>query len=187
MLEACLRSDALNVSSEEEVVTSLLRWINHDLPERQKLLPGLLSLTRLHHLPTLKVGSQRSCWDLNVMLLLITFDVLRHSLSLRLCRNQTLSLLTASPVSLCSQRRRVDRISTPACSRTPGRPPRRATSTSTRRRRTERSATPSATVWKRIRGKSWEQGKQMGPPRYRTHRDPSSLALLRRCTIQLKI
>lgn len=55
MLEVCLQSDALNVPSEEEVVTSLLRWIHHDLPGRQKLLPGLLSLTRLHHLPSLEV------------------------------------------------------------------------------------------------------------------------------------
>ncbi|XP_030263292.1 kelch repeat and BTB domain-containing protein 3 [Sparus aurata] len=54
VLEACLRSDALNVPSEEDVVTSLLRWIRHDLPGRKKLLPGLLSLTRLHHLPALK-------------------------------------------------------------------------------------------------------------------------------------
>ncbi|KAL3992030.1 nucleoredoxin [Sarotherodon galilaeus] len=51
VLELCLRSDALNVPSEEAVVVSLLRWIRHDLPGRQKLLPGLLSLTRLHHLP----------------------------------------------------------------------------------------------------------------------------------------
>ncbi|XP_029026399.1 kelch repeat and BTB domain-containing protein 3 [Betta splendens] len=51
VLEACLRSDALNVSSEEAAVTSLLRWIRHDLPERQKVLPGLLCLTRLHQLP----------------------------------------------------------------------------------------------------------------------------------------
>ncbi|KAM6933126.1 kelch repeat and BTB domain-containing protein 3 [Xenentodon cancila] len=51
VLEACLRSDALNVPSEEAVVTSLLRWVRYDLRGRQKLLPGLLSLTRLHHLP----------------------------------------------------------------------------------------------------------------------------------------
>ncbi|XP_006802137.1 kelch repeat and BTB domain-containing protein 3 [Neolamprologus brichardi] len=51
VLELCLRSDALNVPSEEAVVVSLLRWIRHDLPGRQKLLPGLLSPTRLHHLP----------------------------------------------------------------------------------------------------------------------------------------
>ncbi|XP_031717240.1 kelch repeat and BTB domain-containing protein 3 [Anarrhichthys ocellatus] len=51
VLEACLSSDALNVPSEEAVVMSLLRWTGHDLSRRQKLLPGLLSLTRLHHLP----------------------------------------------------------------------------------------------------------------------------------------
>ncbi|XP_029922538.1 kelch repeat and BTB domain-containing protein 3 [Myripristis murdjan] len=51
VLEACLRSDSLSVPDEETVVTSLLRWIQHDLPGRRRLLPGLLSLTRLHHLP----------------------------------------------------------------------------------------------------------------------------------------
>uniref|UniRef100_A0A3Q3A4R6 Kelch repeat and BTB (POZ) domain containing 3 n=1 Tax=Kryptolebias marmoratus TaxID=37003 RepID=A0A3Q3A4R6_KRYMA len=51
VLEACLKSDALNVPSEEAVLLSLLRWIRHDLPGRQKLLPGLMSLIRLHHLP----------------------------------------------------------------------------------------------------------------------------------------
>ncbi|XP_034404603.1 kelch repeat and BTB domain-containing protein 3 [Cyclopterus lumpus] len=51
VLEACLSSDALNVPNEEAVVMSLLRWTRHNLPGRQKLFPGLLSLTRLHHLP----------------------------------------------------------------------------------------------------------------------------------------
>ncbi|KAM9853512.1 kelch repeat and BTB domain-containing protein 3 [Aulostomus maculatus] len=51
VLEACLRSDILSVPSEEAVVMALLRWIHHDLPGRRKLLPGFLSLTRLHHLP----------------------------------------------------------------------------------------------------------------------------------------
>ncbi|XP_029699224.1 kelch repeat and BTB domain-containing protein 3 isoform X1 [Takifugu rubripes] len=54
ILEICLRSDALNVPSEEDVVTSLLRWIHHDRPGRGQLLPSLLSLTRLHHLPSLE-------------------------------------------------------------------------------------------------------------------------------------
>ncbi|XP_056138860.1 kelch repeat and BTB domain-containing protein 3 [Lampris incognitus] len=51
VLEACLRSDALSMPSEEVVVRSLLKWICHDLPGRRKLLPGLFSLTRLHHVP----------------------------------------------------------------------------------------------------------------------------------------
>ncbi|XP_061637425.1 kelch repeat and BTB domain-containing protein 3 isoform X1 [Phyllopteryx taeniolatus] len=51
VLEECLRSDALCVPSEEAAVMSLLRWICQDIPGRQKLLPKLLSLTRLHHLP----------------------------------------------------------------------------------------------------------------------------------------
>ncbi|XP_077578793.1 kelch repeat and BTB domain-containing protein 3 isoform X2 [Stigmatopora nigra] len=50
-LEDCLRSDDLCVHSEEDLVTLLLKWIHHDLPERQKLLPKLLSLMRLHHIP----------------------------------------------------------------------------------------------------------------------------------------
>uniref|UniRef100_A0A3Q3DHN3 Kelch repeat and BTB domain containing 3 n=1 Tax=Hippocampus comes TaxID=109280 RepID=A0A3Q3DHN3_HIPCM len=48
VLEDCLRSDALCVPSEEAVVMSLLKWIHRDIPGRQKLLPALLSLTRLH-------------------------------------------------------------------------------------------------------------------------------------------
>ncbi|KAM9318660.1 kelch repeat and BTB domain-containing protein 3 [Pholidichthys leucotaenia] len=63
VLEACLHSDALNVPSEETVVTSLLRWIHHDLPGRQKLLPSLLSLTRLHHLPAQLLNSLRDSDD----------------------------------------------------------------------------------------------------------------------------
>ncbi|XP_058489557.1 kelch repeat and BTB domain-containing protein 3 [Solea solea] len=51
VLEQCLRSDALNMQCEEEVVMSLLRWVRCDLQARQKLLLGFLSLTRLHHLP----------------------------------------------------------------------------------------------------------------------------------------
>ncbi|KAF7662156.1 hypothetical protein LDENG_00243870 [Lucifuga dentata] len=51
VVESCLKSDALNVPSEETVVMSLLRWIHHDLSGRRKLLPGLLPLARLHHLP----------------------------------------------------------------------------------------------------------------------------------------
>ncbi|XP_028320365.1 kelch repeat and BTB domain-containing protein 3 [Gouania willdenowi] len=51
VLKSCLRSDSLSVPSEEAVVMSLLRWIRRNLPERQKLLAELLSLTRLHHLP----------------------------------------------------------------------------------------------------------------------------------------
>ncbi|XP_034081491.1 LOW QUALITY PROTEIN: kelch repeat and BTB domain-containing protein 3 [Gymnodraco acuticeps] len=64
VLEACLRSDALNVPSEEAVVMSLLRWIRHDLSERQKLLPGLLSLTRFHHLPAPVLKTLRDADDL---------------------------------------------------------------------------------------------------------------------------
>ncbi|XP_029965162.1 kelch repeat and BTB domain-containing protein 3 [Salarias fasciatus] len=59
VLEPCLRSDALKVPSEEAVVVSLLRWICFNLPERQKLLPGLLSLTRLHHLPAATLTNLR--------------------------------------------------------------------------------------------------------------------------------
>ena len=51
MLEACLRDNALCVPSEEAVVMSLLRWLDHNLKGRRRLLIGLLSLTRLHHLP----------------------------------------------------------------------------------------------------------------------------------------
>ncbi|RVE64672.1 hypothetical protein OJAV_G00128020 [Oryzias javanicus] len=58
-LETCLKSDTLNISSEEAVVASLLKWVHHDLQGRQKLLPRLLSLTRLHHLPASALKSLR--------------------------------------------------------------------------------------------------------------------------------
>ncbi|XP_077396422.1 kelch repeat and BTB domain-containing protein 3 isoform X2 [Festucalex cinctus] len=51
VLEECLRSDDLCVPSEEAVVMSLLKWVRQDTPGRQKLLPKLLLLTRLQHLP----------------------------------------------------------------------------------------------------------------------------------------
>ncbi|XP_067362611.1 kelch repeat and BTB domain-containing protein 3 isoform X2 [Channa argus] len=74
VLEECLRSDFLNVPSEEAVVMSLLKWTEYDLPGRQKLLQGLLSLTRLHHLPapTLKslCDSDTVCCDESCLALL---------------------------------------------------------------------------------------------------------------------
>ncbi|XP_042269175.1 kelch repeat and BTB domain-containing protein 3 [Thunnus albacares] len=75
VLEACLRSDSLNVPREEAVVMSLLKWIRHDLPGRQKLLPQLLSLTRLHHLPvptlkTLRDSDSLLCNDESCLALL---------------------------------------------------------------------------------------------------------------------
>lgn len=114
----------------------------------------------------------------------LTLPVLPLS-SLRLCMIQTLSSAKVSPVSPCSQRLRADRISIAACSLMPGRPPRRATSTSTRRRRTERYATLSATVWKQTNGKSWEQGRERGQPQYQTYRDPALPATLRRYVLGL--
>uniref|UniRef100_A0A3Q1E9I0 Kelch repeat and BTB (POZ) domain containing 3 n=1 Tax=Acanthochromis polyacanthus TaxID=80966 RepID=A0A3Q1E9I0_9TELE len=71
-MQACLRSDTLNVPSEEAVVMSLLRWIRHNLPGRQKQLPGLLSLTRLHHLParTLRDSDSLLCDDESCLTLL---------------------------------------------------------------------------------------------------------------------
>ncbi|XP_067102951.1 kelch repeat and BTB domain-containing protein 3 [Osmerus mordax] len=52
VLGRCLQADALSVPSEEAAVMSLLKWIGHNLEERRSLLPKLLPLLRLHHLPT---------------------------------------------------------------------------------------------------------------------------------------
>eukprot|EP00063_Salmo_salar_P095150 XP_014069985.1 PREDICTED: kelch repeat and BTB domain-containing protein 3 isoform X2 [Salmo salar] len=52
VLEVCLGSDSLSVPSEEVAVRSSLRWTSHDLQTRQRLLPRLLALLRLHHVPT---------------------------------------------------------------------------------------------------------------------------------------
>ncbi|XP_030632545.1 kelch repeat and BTB domain-containing protein 3 [Chanos chanos] len=51
VLKQCLTSDALNVPEEESVLRALLLWTSHDLDARQKLLPNLLPLVRLHQLP----------------------------------------------------------------------------------------------------------------------------------------
>uniref|UniRef100_A0A6Q2YRZ0 BTB domain-containing protein n=1 Tax=Esox lucius TaxID=8010 RepID=A0A6Q2YRZ0_ESOLU len=51
-LEVCLESDDLGVPSEEMAVRSMLKWIAHDLWTRQALLSRLLTLLRLHHVPT---------------------------------------------------------------------------------------------------------------------------------------
>lgn len=115
----------------------------------------------------------------------LTLPVLPLTFSLRLCLIQTLSSVMVSPVSPYSQRLRADRISTAACLLMPGQPPHRATSTSTRQRRTARSATPSATVWKQTSGRSWEQGTKTGQLRFQTHRDPTLPALLRRYVLGL--
>ncbi|XP_070983182.1 kelch repeat and BTB domain-containing protein 3 [Oncorhynchus clarkii lewisi] len=52
VLELCLGSDSLSVPSEEVAVRSSLRWTSHNLQTRQRLLPRLLALLRLHHVPT---------------------------------------------------------------------------------------------------------------------------------------
>lgn len=42
-----LKSDDLNVTSEEEVFYSLMEWVQHDQANREKDVPDLLSLIRL--------------------------------------------------------------------------------------------------------------------------------------------
>lgn len=42
-----LKSDDLNVTSEEEVFYSLMEWVQHDAPNREKDVSDLLSLIRL--------------------------------------------------------------------------------------------------------------------------------------------
>lgn len=42
-----LKSDDLNVTTEEEVFYSLMEWVQHDQANREKDVPDLLSLIRL--------------------------------------------------------------------------------------------------------------------------------------------
>ncbi|XP_041919610.1 kelch repeat and BTB domain-containing protein 3 isoform X2 [Alosa sapidissima] len=51
VLRTCLAADALDVPNEESVLRALLRWTKHDTEARQRLLPDLLTLIRLHQLP----------------------------------------------------------------------------------------------------------------------------------------
>lgn len=46
-LSNLLKSDDLNVTSEEEVFYSLMEWVQHDPANREKDVPDLLSLIRL--------------------------------------------------------------------------------------------------------------------------------------------
>lgn len=52
---------------------ALLQWIRQNLQERQKLFPGLLSLTRLHHLPAPALKVQVGCIHLIYNLLKVFF------------------------------------------------------------------------------------------------------------------
>lgn len=49
-----LKSDDLNVTTEEEVFYSLMEWVQHDQANREKDVPDLLSLIRL---PLLRPGT----------------------------------------------------------------------------------------------------------------------------------
>lgn len=55
ILRHCLASDSLCVPDEESALRSLIMWTRHDLENRRSLLPELLSLIRLHHLPPAKL------------------------------------------------------------------------------------------------------------------------------------
>lgn len=46
-----LSSDDLNVPNEELMFQALMLWLRHDLPERKKELPHLLSLIKLPLIP----------------------------------------------------------------------------------------------------------------------------------------
>lgn len=46
-MERLLLSDDVNVPEEETMVTSLLTWVNHDAPMRERHLPLLLAHIRL--------------------------------------------------------------------------------------------------------------------------------------------
>lgn len=46
-----LKSDDLNVTSEEDVFNALMSWIQHDAATREKSIPDLLALIRLPLLP----------------------------------------------------------------------------------------------------------------------------------------
>ena len=42
-----LKSDDLNVPSEQEVFHALMEWVQHDFPNRELHIPDLLALIRL--------------------------------------------------------------------------------------------------------------------------------------------
>lgn len=99
--------------------------------------------------------------------------------SARLCV-QIHSFGRARPAGRRSQRLGIDGMGTEACTRTPGRPPRRHTFTSTKQKRAARSGTPSATVWQPIGGKTWEQISWRQRSRFQTQRDAVLPAMQKR-------
>ncbi|XP_078258617.1 kelch repeat and BTB domain-containing protein 3 isoform X2 [Rhinoraja longicauda] len=48
LLEKCLEADALNVPDEDTVLNALLLWTQYDIDSREKHLPQLINLVRLH-------------------------------------------------------------------------------------------------------------------------------------------
>ncbi|XP_059820274.1 kelch repeat and BTB domain-containing protein 3 isoform X1 [Hypanus sabinus] len=50
LLEKCLEADALNVPDEDTVLDALLLWTRYDADSREKHLPQLINLVRLHQL-----------------------------------------------------------------------------------------------------------------------------------------
>lgn len=48
-LEEILKNDFLNISSEDEVLDSVVRWVNHD-ENRKKYITDLVKCLRLPHL-----------------------------------------------------------------------------------------------------------------------------------------
>lgn len=46
-LASLLKSDDLNVPSEQEVFNALMDWVQHDFSGREKHIPDLLALIRL--------------------------------------------------------------------------------------------------------------------------------------------
>lgn len=46
-LSSLLKSDDLNVPSEQEVFNALMDWVQHDFSGREKHIPDLLALIRL--------------------------------------------------------------------------------------------------------------------------------------------
>lgn len=71
-LAILLRSEDLNVPSEESVFECLMSWVKHDLPNREKVLPSLLELVKLPLLTPSYIidqveaacGSNRECQPL---------------------------------------------------------------------------------------------------------------------------
>lgn len=79
-LATLLKSDDLNVPTEQDVFHALMSWVQYDSENRDKCIPDLLRLIRLPLLPpTVRIGI---VWQFTVFWKIVCFNKLLHQIYL---------------------------------------------------------------------------------------------------------